>query len=251
LQLIVKKYFARCREQGFAATTLHACKSILRRGLYVLEDHMVGRAIAAETKDHLAIADMGVIESKNTALANEYGPTPTPMLVMWLIRKIVPKDRSAWTFIDVGAGKGRIVIAAASQGFRCATGIEFAGELCAQANRYLADLGLADGSGRVRVDQADATEFNIPPGPCLFYLYNPFREEILRRFITHVLISYANEPRALRFVYLNPVHKCAFAAQPELIEAALPPAFAAIFGIFSPYSVCVFETVTSNALDRN
>src|SRR5260221_12185909 len=91
----------------------------------------------------------------------------------------------------------------------------------------------------------------IPPGPCLFYLYNPFREEILRRFITHVLISYANEPRALRFVYLNPVHKCAFAAQPELIEAALPPAFAAIFGIFSPYSVCVFETVTSNALDRN
>jgi len=220
-------------------------------GLYVLEDHMVGRAIAAETKDHVAIADMGVIESRNTDLANEYGPTPTPMLVMWLIRKIVPKDRSAWTFIDVGAGKGRIVIAAASQGFRCATGIEFAGELCAQANRYLADLGLADGSGRVRVDQADATEFNIPPGPCLFYLYNPFREEILRRFITHVLISYANEPRALRFVYLNPVHKCAFAAQPELIEAALPPAFAAIFGIFSPYSVCVFETVTSNALDRN
>jgi SAM-dependent methyltransferase len=207
LQFIVKKYFTRCREKGFAAATLHGCKSIFRRVLYALEDHMVGRAIAAETKDHVAVADMGIVESKNSALANEYGPTPTPMLVMWLIRKIVPKDRGAWAFIDVGAGKGRIVIAAAKLGFRSVTGIEFAGELCAQANRFLADLGLADGSGRVRVDQADATEFNIPAGPCVFYLYNPFREEVLRRFINHALTSYAVAPRPLRFVYLHPVHR--------------------------------------------
>lgn len=250
MQSIVKKYFARCREKGFAATTWHGCKAVLRRALYAIEDRMVGRAIADETRDHVAVAEMGIIESKNRDLANEYGPTPALMLVMWLIRKIVPKDRGDWAFIDVGAGKGRIVIAAANLGFRCVIGIEFASELCAQANRYLADLGLADGSGRVRVDLADATEFTIPTGPCVFYLYNPFREEVLRRFITHVLTSYAMEPRPLRLVYLHPVHKVAFDAEPQLREVALPPAFAAIFGIFSPYSVCIFEA-TGRAADRN
>jgi hypothetical protein len=29
------------------------------------------------------------------------GPRRGPTLVMWLIRKIVPKDRSAWALVDV------------------------------------------------------------------------------------------------------------------------------------------------------
>lgn len=236
----IKRFAAMRREKGLLATTCYACSRILPRVMWLLEDRVLWGALARRTRKGVPASELA-IEGPNQIFANRYEAVPTPALVMWLIRKVLPVDRSTWTFVDVGAGKGRAVAAAATQGFRSSIGIELARDLCTEANSLLADLGFCDGSGRVRVDQADATDFPIPPGPCVFFLFNPFQESVVSQFVDHVMASYAREPRPIRFVYLNPVWKSRFEQRLELRPVKLPTIISTVFSTLSPYSVCVFE----------
>jgi hypothetical protein len=68
-----------------------------------------------------------------------------------------------------------------------------------------------------------ATQFEIPHGPCLFYLFNPFQEEIVTRFLDRVHESYIRNPRPIRFVYLHPVHQYVFEGRHELKRVTPDP----------------------------
>lgn len=232
------RFAALYRDEGIAKAARHGCARALQRAVWLLEDRIVRRGIGGRTRKFVAAADLAT-ESTNRHFANRYEATPTPLLLMWFIRGILPKDRSAWTFIDVGAGKGRAVAAAANQGFHRVLGIEFSADLCDEANRLLADHHLTQ-DGRVRVEQADATQFEIPSGPCLFYLFNPFQEEIVVRFLDHVHESYIRNPRPIRFVYLNPVHQSVFEARHELKQVTPDPVVARIFSLLSIWPVSAF-----------
>ena len=238
-RLKAQRFAAMRRDHGLAVTVRHGCARILQRGIWLVEDRIVWGHVADSTRKTVAVADME-IKSSNRDFAYHYEATPTPTLVMWFIRRILPKDRSAWSFIDVGAGKGRAVAAAAKQGFHNVLGIELAGDLCTEANRLLADLDLTNG-GRVRVEEADATQFQIPSGPCLFYLFNPFKEEVVIHFLDHVFESYVRDPRPIRFVYLHPLHQYVFDRRPELKRVIPSSTVTSIFSLLSLWPVSVFE----------
>jgi predicted RNA methylase len=48
--------------------------------------------------------------------------------------KLFPREKS---LIDVGSGKGRVMVAAAHYGFKNIIGVDFAKELCAAAERNI------------------------------------------------------------------------------------------------------------------
>jgi len=94
-----------------------------------------------------------------------------------------PANWAEYTFVDVGCGKGRVMLLAALQGFNRIIGIEFASVVAG-----LAEQNLARFSGRKpaewRVINADATTIDLPLGaPLLIYCFNPFDAEIWERFI--------------------------------------------------------------------
>lgn len=87
---------------------------------------------------------------------------------------------SAYTFVDVGAGKGRALLLAAESPFRKVIGVELNGDLARTARRNVARWNsVARPRAKVRVMQADAMEFRWPHGPLLVYLYNPFACELV------------------------------------------------------------------------
>lgn len=149
------------------------------------------------------------IDSENQLLGVEY--TPTPVLVLSWIFQSLKINEPDWTFVDIGSGRGRVVIAASKRDFKKVIGVEFAEELHREAANNLSIQSRdALELDRVKLLHADATRFEIPDGPCVFYLFNPFQESVLEGFLNNAIQSYEAFPRPMIFAYSNPVHHKVF-----------------------------------------
>jgi len=115
-----------------------------------------------------------------------------------------PREHQA-TFIDIGSGKGRVVLRAAMRGFREAIGIELSPVLHATALRNL-EIVQARGALRspARFVLGDATELAVPPGPLVAYLYHPFHESIAALVIDRLVASLVASPRPAAILYGHP-----------------------------------------------
>ena len=82
----------------------------------------------------------------------------------------------AYSFVDVGAGKGRALLLAAELPFRKVIGVELSEELASTAQGNVARWSRVAGTNakKIRVVHGDATKFRWPRTPLLVYLYNPF-----------------------------------------------------------------------------
>ncbi len=168
--------------------------------------------------------------------------TPTPHLIVRWIRHTLPSDVSNWTFIDIGAGRGRVLASAARSPYRMVLGVEFAHELQQDAEVYLKSLPRRHiRAGDVTVIRADATTFSIPDGPCIFYLFNPFSGEVLRRFLDHVIASHKADPRPMRIVYFNPEHGELLDASDHIRRSPLRLLTRAKFALLSPHQLALYE----------
>ena len=95
-------------------------------------------------------------------------------------------EPEATTFVDLGCGKGRVVLIAAQQPFRRVLGVEISSELAAVARanvtRYRSPPDLL---APIEIVNADVTTFQLPAGDILVHLYHPFEtpvtEAVLRR----------------------------------------------------------------------
>jgi SAM-dependent methyltransferase len=79
-------------------------------------------------------------------------------------------DPARFSFVDLGCGKGRVLIMAAQLRFRRLIGVEIVPALADIARANLARLGVA---AEVLTD--DAARFVFPPGPVVLFLFNPFK----------------------------------------------------------------------------
>jgi hypothetical protein len=159
-----------------------------------------------------------------------------------------PANWKEFTFVDVGCGKGRVLMLAASQGFDTIIGIEFAPLIC-----QIAEQNLVRFSGRRPAEwsivNADAITVDLPSGaPLLIYSFNPFKAEIWEKFLP-VLLQANN-------AHKNPVCLVLSGTIPESLRAAaaviegsarfrkraqgVTPFFA---DAYAPYDYCVFDTI--------
>ena len=108
------------------------------------------------------------------------------------------------SFIDVGAGMGRAVLLAAESPFRRVVGVELNPTLARIARRNLA---LWRTSGRalapMKMICGDAVEFQLPQGPCLAFMFNPFGAPVMRRLLAAWRNSLAGQARQLDILYVN------------------------------------------------
>jgi len=110
-------------------------------------------------------------------------------------------DASTATFIDLGCGKGKPLLIAAEKRFRRIIGVDVDPSCLAIAKRNLEICGL---SARVELVAADATQFELPPGPLLIYLYNPFPGHVLRIVLQRLATRLATTSDPIALIYMNP-----------------------------------------------
>ena len=118
-------------------------------------------------------------------------------------------DFHEFTFIDIGSGKGRVLLMAADYPFRRILGIELLPELHRMAKENIGKYK-SDSQQCFAIDcfLGDASEFAFPPEPIVVYLFNPFPESGLARMVANLEQSLREYPRAVFVIYHNPVLEC-------------------------------------------
>ncbi|WP_394839414.1 class I SAM-dependent methyltransferase [Pendulispora rubella] len=113
-----------------------------------------------------------------------------------------------FTFVDIGCGKGRVLVMAGQWPFRQVLGVEASTAVSRVARKNLGKVASRTAMG---VITGNALSFEMPPGDLLLYLYNPFSKfEAYVEFLRHLEDSLRREPRRVVLVYVCPVHVKAF-----------------------------------------
>lgn len=107
-------------------------------------------------------------------------------------------------FLDLGSGKGRVVLQAARQPFKRVIGVELSPTLTAISRENLeaarSDLRCQD----VELVEADITRYRIPDDVTVVYAYNPVRGELFEAAMSALIESYDRNPRTMHLLYRYP-----------------------------------------------
>ena len=87
------------------------------------------------------------------------------------------------SIIDLGSGKGRVLMVAPHFGFTDITGIDFAKELCAQAIANMKEKETHFPDIKWKVINENVENYDIGNQDSVFFMFNPFTEDVLKSFL--------------------------------------------------------------------
>lgn len=114
---------------------------------------------------------------------------------------LLPEPVDAFTFVDLGCGKGRALLVAAQCKFRRLAGVEISPELARTAQRNTAR------DSRITVQAGDAANFAFPNEPLVIFLYHPFLPPVLRRVLRNLERERAGSAHPTFLLYANPAYQ--------------------------------------------
>jgi SAM-dependent methyltransferase len=177
--------------------------------------HPFDRANGTDTSGALSAKEMGVAGDRLIVEnASPYGGSQ-PSLVRVALDAL--PDVAGATFLDLGCGKGRVLLVAAERPFREVIGVDLSAELVRIARANVALMATRyPGRPPIRVEAGDASAFPLPAGDLVIFLYDPFGPPLMARLIAAIERALAEAPRAIYVVYYNPVSGPLFDASPAL-----------------------------------
>jgi SAM-dependent methyltransferase len=124
-----------------------------------------------------------------------------------------PQHITDYTFLDLGAGKGRAVLLASEFAFREVIGVELnpAMTVIAEANvalwrsAHVTDP-TASAIAPISIVQDDALNLPLPAVPTLIFLFHPFEDPVLKMLLRRIEAAFVGHPGELDILYVNAEH---------------------------------------------
>jgi SAM-dependent methyltransferase len=185
--------------------------------------HPFDAAHGVETGGLIPAGDLVTGHSSDAHVTAYYGVAPSILrgLVELWAEASPSHARERYSFVDIGAGKGRAMLVASELGFRQVIGIELNPEMADIAernmerwNRSRAEDETAERAAPVRVVEMDALEFEFPAGPCVAFLFHPFEAPLLKRLLRRMEAQFSKRPGDLDVLYVNAECAAVFDANP-------------------------------------
>lgn len=133
----------------------------------------------------------------------------------YMLEKLLQELRSKPNndcLLDIGCGKGRVLIIAAHWGFSKLYGVELSPSFCEVTKANIAVQQKSLPEVAFRIIQQNASNFIIPDEVSTIFLYNPFDAVIMKHVVEHITDSLQRKPRTLYIAYMNPLEKNLFLA---------------------------------------
>lgn len=129
------------------------------------------------------------------------------VLLRKMFEDMKPLLPDAGVMVDLGAGKGRVLLIASEFGFQKARGVEFAPELCAIARdnctRYRKSTNTKTD---FRIIESDEVGYAISAYENVFVMFNPFDDVVLGKVLENIASSLLKCPRKILIGYYSPQH---------------------------------------------
>jgi SAM-dependent methyltransferase len=190
------------RNHGFRHTVRAGIRHLLTFVSRLIDRHF-DPAFGTETRRVVENAALEDVISPNQSRGIRYEPTRALPFRRVLRRAHIPASGG---FVDLGCGKGRVLILAVQYGFAQVTGVDYSRALCSAAERNL-------GAFRARTKRTfmskvlamDAADYAFTKDDTVVYIFNPFDAVVLAAVIARLRRSLERNPRAVWVVYHNPV----------------------------------------------
>ncbi len=108
---------------------------------------------------------------------------------------------------DIGCGKGRVLFVAERFGFTDLKGIDLDAALIEVARLNLQNYVRQNAKAQFQFVEQNALQLEIPDAPCIYFLFNPFSDDVLRPLLHRIK---ANASKPCVFVYMNPRFEICF-----------------------------------------
>jgi len=109
--------------------------------------------------------------------------------------------------IDLGCGKGRMMLVAPHFCFDNINGIDFAKELCEQAVANMQRKEKQFPNIDWKVLNQNVEDYAIHANDSVFFMFNPFSSAVLKKFLHNLDVSCHQFPRTTYFIYASPQHQ--------------------------------------------
>jgi SAM-dependent methyltransferase len=157
-----------------------------------------------ETSSHVHLENLD-FNDEQKKLSYWYEGTYVVQLRKLFKKLQIPKEK---VFVDIGSGKGRVLLIAAEYGFEKIRGIELSPNLCETARKNISVFrNKKKYNSDIVVINKNALEYNFTDDEGVFFLYNPFGEHILEQVMTNIKNSILRNRRSVKIIYVNPVHE--------------------------------------------
>lgn len=183
----------------------HCAVGVLRRArayVYGVQQRAFDRRFGVDTSGAMAAHDLGGDEETRKS-ASAYQPTPKAVFLKML--KALNLDHRRFTFVDIGSGKGAVLLYASEFLFKEIVGVEYSTKLheIAEANiRTYATSGMK--CHNLASVCIDAVRYRIPNGPVILYFHNPFQGDVMAKVLANIEASVSTHPRELVIMSYNP-----------------------------------------------
>ena len=204
-------------------------------------DPAVEQLFFKPTKDPVPLSGL-TIRGNYREYGHDYRPSPC-RLVEWTIAAL-DYDLSRLTFVDHGAGKGRVLLLASQHPFQAVGGVEFAEELHDDATMNIAQFPRSRMKCRtVECVLDDASALGPPEGEAVHYFFNPFAREVFAEVLDNIVVSYRRRPRRLYLILVDPVATDLIDQSGVFQRHPLPQIERLKIKAFSPYEVALYRSL--------
>ena len=126
-----------------------------------------------------------------------------------------------YTFIDIGCGKGRVLMLASDVPFQRIVGVELSPALTAIAERNLAKWSTAPHPcSNIHVLNVDALATPIPDSPVVLYIYNSFNLYVMLPLLKRLQTLALARPMPIDLIYAQPQQAPLVDAVPGIVLLA-------------------------------
>jgi SAM-dependent methyltransferase len=126
----------------------------------------------------------------------------------WIFEQMMealPIHFQDFTFIDLGSGKGRVLVMAVPYGFKRILGVEFMPQWHHTAEQNISKLAAKNRLAMpIQSFCMDVRDLQFPAGPLVVYMFNPFPEPVLATVLERLRQSLQADPRELFVAYRYP-----------------------------------------------